>query len=96
MGATTNVEAAGQRAFGGDAAFGGGAHGFEEGDDARFDLGLGRLGGRRGDGSRAIDGGGVSLLIGAKEGELVGHDELGDGEMLAAASESSSSPLENG
>ena len=42
MGAAADVEAAGEDAFGGDAALGAGLHGLPEGEDAGVDLVFGR------------------------------------------------------
>src|ERR1700722_9328039 len=78
MGATADVEAAGEDAFGGDASFGALLHDLPEGEDAGADLFFGRVGVLCGVGLRAIDGEGRVF----EESYLVGEQEIGDGEVV--------------
>ena len=79
LGAAADVEAPGEDAFGGDAALGGLPHDVPEGEDGGVDLLFGGGGGfaRGGRGAGDAELGGV-----LEEGDLVGEDEVGDGEVV--------------
>jgi len=82
MGATADVEAAGEDAFCGDTAFGAQLHRLPEGEDAGANLFFGGFAVLCGGGLGAIDGDGRVF----EESNLVGEEKVGDGEVVLLCS----------